>query len=266
MKNTLAENMLRFGAKNLTESSKQKLERLSEQTPAAPQTIQVMAVTDKVDYINTPPTQGSIVTKPTIQFSNTNAPSLSFLGKADNNSNAVALSQDALIIPGKQALPHKQQNDIDFLYYVTSELFRNHRYVEDALAALMKVRTNLNKEPDGGIIIGTINNMLTTYQTYAKMPYPVFHYEIGKIKATEVDNDPIPWHTAVRKLFGLPTEDYQKYMQDGNYRQMVFNNWYRKNSTTPPPKSSPGEMVAPGKTPTIATTPSQTQTTTTAKK
>jgi hypothetical protein len=33
MKNILAENMLRFGAKNLTESSKQKLEQLAEQVP-----------------------------------------------------------------------------------------------------------------------------------------------------------------------------------------------------------------------------------------
>jgi len=33
MKINLAENMLRFGAKNLTESSKQKLEQLAEQTP-----------------------------------------------------------------------------------------------------------------------------------------------------------------------------------------------------------------------------------------
>ena len=36
MKNTLAENMLRFGAKNLTESSKQKLEQLAEQTQVTP--------------------------------------------------------------------------------------------------------------------------------------------------------------------------------------------------------------------------------------
>jgi hypothetical protein len=35
MKNTLAENMLRFGAKNLTESSKQILEQLTKQTKAA---------------------------------------------------------------------------------------------------------------------------------------------------------------------------------------------------------------------------------------
>jgi len=39
MKNTLAENMLRFGAKNLTNASKQKLERLAEQgTPPVPVT------------------------------------------------------------------------------------------------------------------------------------------------------------------------------------------------------------------------------------
>ena len=240
MKNILAENMLRFGAMNLTETSKQKLEQLAEQ---APQNTQPMDVTDKVAYVNTPLTQGNVVTKPTIQFSNPgNSPLLNFLGKADNNSNSVALSQDALVIPGS-TLPHSQQNDIDFIYYISSELFGSHRYVEAALEALMKVRTNLTNERNGGIIIGTINNMLATYQTYAKMPYPVFHYEVGKIKAAEVDNDPIPWHTAVRKLFGLPTEDYQKYMRDGNYRQMVFNNWYRKNPTTPPPKPNASDAA-----------------------
>ena len=66
------------------------------------------------------------------------------------------------------------------------------------------------------------------------MPYPVFMHEIGEIKATDVGNDPGPWHVGARKFFNLPTEDYQKYNRDGNYRQEVFNAWYNKQPKTQP--------------------------------
>jgi hypothetical protein len=254
MKNNLAENMLRFGAKNLTNSSKRILEQLAvgAKKPAASPatTTPTQSVTAKVAFTSAP-MNGVRVTKPTMQFSSTRdkAPILHLMGKADGNSDMVAISKDALIIPGRPVVPHYSYNQLNFLYSAATELFggtRGQDNIFETLLALRNVKSNLAQLPEGGIIVGTINNMLKIYKTYATMPYPVFMYEINEIKATDVGNDPGPWHVGARKFFDLPTEDYIKYSRDGNYRQMVFNNWYRKNPTTPPPKPSPGEKTSPG--------------------
>lgn len=250
MKNILAENMIRFGAKNLTETSKQKLGQLAEQT-ATSQPAAAVAVTSKVDFVSgaTP----ERVTKPTIQFSSTRdrAPILYLRGAGGNDSNVAALSRDAVIIPGKPALQHNEANYIDFLYYATRELFGDlgsenasgQNNIVETLTALIKVKDNLAQIQEGAIIIGTINNILTTYRKYGEMPFPVFEHELrNEVRtATEVINQPAPWHQAVRRLFNLPSEDYVKYNQDPNYRQTVFNNWYGKNS----PTKSTGTQPAP---------------------
>ena len=50
MKNTLAENMLRFGPKNLTESEKRKLQRLAEQTTSQSR-LEFLAKLSKIDPV-----------------------------------------------------------------------------------------------------------------------------------------------------------------------------------------------------------------------
>jgi len=92
MKNTLAENMLRFGSKNLSEASKKKLQKLAEQTEGLNGVKSMLALPGVAKGATTTLTD---VTDPTTKFitintkANVPVPAGPILYAVDNNSGAV---------------------------------------------------------------------------------------------------------------------------------------------------------------------------------
>ena len=222
MKINLAENMLRFGAKNLTESSKQKLEQLAEQT---------INVTDKVEFL-VGITAPQRVTKPTLFLDNRDPsnPILYFLGTG-NDSRAVAIAQNGMIYDGR-TLPYYSYNMADFIFKATEEFFgswTNEINIVETLTAMKNVQSDLNV-PGGQIIIGMIRRILSNVQYYGSMPTPVFQLEANKdFKGNLVANNTTAWHNAVRKYLGLKAEPNVEYNKNPTLRQQVVNDFYAAN-------------------------------------
>jgi len=222
MKINLAENMLRFGAKNLTATSKQKLERLAEQT---------INVTDKVEFlfgIAVP----QRVTKPTLFLDNRDPrnPILHLLGPG-SDSRSVSIAQNGMLYDGR-TWSYASYNMADFILKATEELFgdwKTESNIVETLTALKNVQSNLNV-PGGQIIIGMIRGILSNVRYYGSMPTPVFQLEANKnFGGNLVANNTTAWHNAVRKYLGLKAEPNVEYNKNPALRQQVVNDFYAAN-------------------------------------
>lgn len=236
MKNILAENMLRFGAKNLTDATKQKLEQLAEQTPATPvATNTPQPITDKVVFLDgttVPPT----ISKPTLFLDNRDprTPIMHLLG-IGNDSRSVAIAQNGMIYDGR-TYPYASNNMADFILKAAEEMFgdwKTEANTVELLTALNKVQASLRAIPGGQIINGMIQSILTNAVTYGRMEQPAYSSAIQKFGGNLVQNNPYAFYNPIRQYLGLPIENAE-FMKNPAKRGSVPNAETTKPTTTPP--------------------------------
>lgn len=211
MKNILAENMLRFGAKNLTDATKQKLEQLAEQNvEAGAPTPKVIPVTNKVVYTSGP-SMGDVINKPTMHLNTTDpkAPVLYIAGTSVSDSKSIAVARNGMIYDGR-TYPYASYNMADFILKATEELFgtwKSESNVVETLTALRDVQKNLGNDPGGSTIGSMIQKILGNAVAYGKMEQPAYSSAIQKFGGNLVQNNPYAFYNPIRQYLGLPIEN-----------------------------------------------------------
>jgi hypothetical protein len=187
MKINLAENMLRFGVKNLKIESINKIETIMEQAEVEFQIpgtsityvlndspkIQQSSASSRTLYLNISPTTMQPAQRSAVITFNSPARTNDTINKFHT-----AISYDGFILNSKN-FDANTLTAIDLVYYIAMDLFNNgsQQSVNETMTALVFVRnealkiSNDTQDPITKQLVATLNGILKVCFSYGKMEY-----------------------------------------------------------------------------------------------